>query len=275
MLNKMPSPEDAQHAAQAQRNFRASVSAWRKCANHLESLLADSEDIKSLKQGRDELTKAMNHLEQMQDKLEDLDSPDPSATELYETANQENYQLIKKTCRRIFQLGTEGDDTKSTVSSRSRGSRQSASSTRSSVPDRATIATEAAAIRAKLKFADLEARKRAELELKMAEVEKMNSLKELHVAEATLEAIDREQHEYFETSRLTEVPAQMGADAYVEAYLKSNANADFGNQEFPSNPNKAKTSANMEGSPAAPKPNPVAMDFPTPFSTLNPFSTLR
>ena len=272
----MPLPGDDQQTAQVQRDFRAAISTWRKCANHLESLLADTEDINSLKRGRDELTEAMNHLEKTQGKLEDLVGPDPSAAERYENADQENYQLIKKACRRIIHLTTGDEDTRSTVSSRSHASRQSSSSKRSSIPDRATIATEAAAIRAKLKFADLEAKKRAELELKKAELDKVSSLKELRVAEATLEAIDKEQHEYFDSTHLTEVPRQMGANAYVEAYLESNANSVPRDKGSPPNLNtSAEKLASMEGCPSVHEHNQTTIEVdnsPPSSPTLNPFA---
>ena len=90
------------HIAQVQRSFRAAVSAWRKCAIRLESLLADSEDIESLKQGRDELNEAMDHVAQVHGKLEDLSNPDPTATERHEAVEHDNLELINKTCQRII-----------------------------------------------------------------------------------------------------------------------------------------------------------------------------
>ena len=109
------------------------------------------------------------------------------------------------------------DRKSSKLSVRSRFSNRSNSSITSF---KAIIAAEAAALKTKLQFADIQAQKEAELKLKQTELEKIQTMRDLQEAEAKLEAINKVQRE--DCSEFdNEEKHTDDKHALVEGYLRS------------------------------------------------------
>ncbi|XP_038069094.1 uncharacterized protein LOC119738319 [Patiria miniata] len=136
-----------------------------------------------------------------------------------------DHQLMKRKQGHIHEA-----DTRSELSVRTKSSRRTCSSQLSMVSTKAALAAEAAALKTRLQYADAENAKKAELEMKHAELEKLRTMRDLQVTEAKLDAICRVQQEENAHPSISEMVEPEDKDVMMENYLgsfqTSNHNSD-------------------------------------------------
>ncbi|XP_038055961.1 uncharacterized protein LOC119727951 [Patiria miniata] len=138
------------------------------------------------------------------------------------------------------------------LSGRSRATRSSRQSSRfSGVSVKATLAAEAAALKARLEFADVEGKQRAEVERQQAELKKIQTLTDLHETEARLKAIEQSEREEYAEIVIDAVKETDSKTSLVEEYIKSlpTPNATHGADE------SAVKSVSPVGTPEIPQPD--------------------
>ena len=170
-----------------QQNLRSKITAWRRRATRIERLLSESKDINALKGESGFLNREMNDVNEAYETLNELltlGSRNGEESQRYESIEGQNYQLLRRITECINEM--EGSEIRSRVSGRSNRSHHSSHRSRSSqlstASKRADAAAQAAALRAKLKYIDTEARQTAELE-------KLKTMKEIDMAQAKVDAI--------------------------------------------------------------------------------------
>ncbi|RLF66451.1 MAG: hypothetical protein DRN30_02085 [Thermoplasmata archaeon] len=184
--------------AQLNRRFRATISGWRRYAGIIEKRISDTEDIQILKKDLDTLGECMEDLDTVYQSIADLsyDSvPDDQIEQKYEIMEAEHHSLIKRVSQRISEIKAE------TRSSRTTSSRRSNRSDRSMKMD---AAAKAAELKAKLRFIEEEA-------IQKTHLEKLQTTKELAMAEAKLEAIvkiEQESLEFMDLPNETRPPTE-------------------------------------------------------------------
>ena len=183
------------HIDQVQQQFRHSVSAWRRHTVELELLLCDTHDIRSLRFGRDCVNQSMGKVYESYTILNQLVG-DASLHKRYDDIEAENLNLLKLVASYIRDLELECNTRHTTKSVRSCMSKRSISSNASK---RQEVVIEAAALKAKLKYLDQEARQKADLE-------KLQTLKDIDIAEAKLGAMAKVEREDGELSDCLSLP---------------------------------------------------------------------
>lgn len=158
----------------AKRKFELDVSKWRKLAGTLQRILADSKDVEEIRQKRNELDQAHAQIMESFQIAGTHVELDDKIYQNFDAIDQKNYELSLDMNQRIRELQT--DDSRSV----SRSSRRSSASRSSQKED---SRAEALALRAKLKYLEVESKAKVALE-------KVQTMKKLYVAEANLNSED-------------------------------------------------------------------------------------
>ena len=214
---------------QSLNNFRAAVSGWRKCANHMQSLLSDTDSISVLRNSRKEIER---HMQNVSDMFVQVCAVIPGennreTTQRYDMVESENHHLLKTVGERIREIEVDKGEVVSAKTCRSHFSRRSNSSRSSQASHTSAkleALTEAAVLKTKLKHMDAEAKKRAELELAKADFEKFKTIQDLDIAEAKLDAIatlEREDNQ-LDLGDRNSLPSD-GMNSYVEEYVNAHS----------------------------------------------------
>ncbi|XP_069108834.1 desmoplakin-like isoform X1 [Argopecten irradians] len=208
-------------------NFRNAVSMWRKCANRVQVVRSDSTSLDEIRKARDKLDGSIGEISEIyQETLQvlaqgvdrgDLDNNESLENELlkkYESIECEHQHIMRDIANHIREMEAVRSETRST---RSRGSLSSSRSTSSSNKSAATI--KAAELKARLKYIDIEARSKAELE-------KIQTMKELDVTRAKLEVMDTFDNLENSFAELDIKPSieslpSFGAGEYTENYVRT------------------------------------------------------
>ncbi|KAK3085303.1 hypothetical protein FSP39_001304 [Pinctada imbricata] len=172
-------------------DFNLKSKRWRRSACHIEILLSDSTDPIKIRENRESLVSMFSNLEVTFGRIVHLCVEDDGIHAdckttfdefdgRFEAIQVEHHAILKDIKKSLIEL--EGESR--SVSGKSRGSHTSRSSSHSS----RNTKVDAAALRAKLKYVDIEARHKADLD-------KVQIMKELDIAEAKLEAMgDMDDH---------------------------------------------------------------------------------
>ena len=199
---------------QTRSNFRSAISAWRRHAGKVEGFLTDSHDTSLIKGHRDALEGEMNEVFSLYDQLRKLlDSAEQENTEFakFEKIELENYQMMKKFSDRMKEIEVERREIGSISSSRSGRSRQSDRSNAS----RKEVAADVAAMEVKLKYIEPEAQQRAQFE-------RVQAQRDLEIAQARLQEIERIEKEERGNFDLNMIPShEDGRNEYVANYVES------------------------------------------------------
>ncbi|XP_050404672.1 uncharacterized protein LOC126820632 [Patella vulgata] len=167
---------------QKQNSFRRAVSKWRQQANTLGKLLSDSRDIPLIRKERDTLENVIGEISYILSELNELCEEGREVEayyERYDNIEEDHCNLLKKVSSYLHDFLSDRG---------SRSSSKSKQSSKSSSSRKADILVEAAELKVKLKYVEIEARKKAELE-------KLRIEKELCVAEAKVNAIVKVEEE--------------------------------------------------------------------------------
>ena len=211
--------------SEKRKGLKIAVSAWRRQAGHLESLLSDSTDTNLLKQERSQLEVRNKEIITAYDSLNDISSVELEGTDndTFDVIQGDHYSLLRRISETIRSINSEKIENGS-VRSRSHHSQGSVRSNASKASSKKVdIATEAAGLRTKLKYLDMEASKKAELErlqnLEMtlkAELERFQTLKDLEVAESKLKVLAQLE---IEQSEVKPDLAPDGMNEYLEDFV--------------------------------------------------------
>ena len=179
---------------QHRTKYRQAVSKYRREAARCEKMCSQSPTCKDIQKASNELQEEMTHVQTEYDILRSLLGDEDKAErrdiwERYDDIEHVHYDLKKTLSKMMNDLTTKDDDAASVCSQRSRKSRRSSCSMMSTSSLKAEAAAEAASLQAKLKYIDVERKKRAELEERKVELEKIQTMKELEVAQARLNAL--------------------------------------------------------------------------------------
>ena len=176
----------------AEVSLQLSMSSWRRQANQLERLLCDSDDIDCIRKERDNLVVLFNSTCSAADDYGRMVSDEVRKSfqvkiEVIDVAHQ---KLSSRISARIQDIMFETKSSTTSMKSRQEGSRTprtSKSSRTSKVSNSsrmAEAAAEAAALKEKLEFFEIESHQTHELE-------KTQTMKEIKMAEARIEAISK------------------------------------------------------------------------------------
>jgi hypothetical protein len=174
------------------QNFRTALSAWRRTAIAIELTLCESKDVHVLKDQCKVLVASMMDMNSAYEQLCELSSAENVDSELqkrFDLTEQEHHTLTKRIAKRIHTLESDRLETGTNTSNRSY---KSNTSQRSNAAKRSDAAAEAAALKAKMKYFDAESKVKIELEKQNTELEKLECMKELEMAEAKAQAYEKE-----------------------------------------------------------------------------------
>ena len=170
------------------QNFRSDCTAWQKVANSIDVRLTDTADALHIQHLRDDLIQCMVKLSETYNHLCQLLLNSEGKTDILTDGKFDNMESEHRdTMKRIRDyLSHISDDRDSKSSVRSRRSKRSTGSNLSA----ADLKANAAALRTKLKYVDIE-------NIKMAELERIRTQRDLDITEAKLGVIESE-HENVE-----------------------------------------------------------------------------
>ena len=173
------------------KEFNSLVGVLRTLIQKTEPRLSSSKDIEALKAHINALEINLKALSETCDRLRGLlilaeqEDEVQQVNQTYESVAKETGNMLSKGDKRVREIDNEEFETATNYSEITRSSRRSKSLNSSR---RSEAAAEAAALRAKLKYIDLEAKTRAELE-------KLETMRQIDMAEAkvgVLEVYDEE-----------------------------------------------------------------------------------
>ena len=216
-----------------QQKFRSSISAWRSRAVRIERLWLNPADTLTFKKECALLEVEMSAVSDTYNELYDLLPEERKGCEYekYESIVAENYQLQKRVTQYVGNFEGSQRSYRSSRSHHSSRSRSHSSKSHSSrVPTiskrAADAASEAAALRAKLKYLDEEAKQKAEVAMQETELQKLQTLREIDMAEAKAETfckIEKEENSSFEIETLPDDECNF-VNQYIESCALSNPN---------------------------------------------------
>lgn len=216
-----------------QHNLRNKVSAWRRHAQQIDlRLLSESNDISALTKEQELLLKLMNEVTVANEEHNEILSSANMAYDCsqFEEIEKENHKILKLISQFIREMneGSEISVKSKKSHNSSRSSRSSRSSQRSNASKRANAAAEAAALKAKLKYIDQEAKQKAELE-------RLQTMKQIDMAEAKVDAITKIEQETnasfdLEVNNIASLPDDK--EQFVEDYVRSHSNVDIKQSSF-------------------------------------------
>ena len=208
---------------QTKRHLRSCIVSWRSVANKISVLLSDCTDVETIRTERYHLEDIMFDVRSLYGKLQDLinvDTHTPEIVQQVDTIEGENTRIMINISNHILELERENStqNSQGSIKSRqssSRKSEHSNASRRSNISKRSDVAIEAATLISKLKYMDIEAKSRVELE-------KIETMKKLEVARVKLEILKEDQ--YHQTSNtkpsFTTLPAD-GMKELLNKYVES------------------------------------------------------
>ncbi|KAJ8026235.1 hypothetical protein HOLleu_34028 [Holothuria leucospilota] len=194
---------------QGEHKFRNLISTWRRRASEIECLLSEQGDISQVKGLRDTAMSVMAEITSVYFKLDQLllnVGLMGSKYKAYEEVENEHYALMKRVSEFIREL----DESKSLKDSRSSKSHLSKSS-KSSISIKVDAEIKAASLEAKLKYIEVKAKYKTELERIKFEI-----------AQAKLGAVEK-----VERQSLTNLGSEVSGESvrftedYIRAYRKS------------------------------------------------------
>ncbi|KAJ8028733.1 hypothetical protein HOLleu_31057 [Holothuria leucospilota] len=194
---------------QGEHKFRNLISTWRRRASEIECLLSEQGDISQVKGLRDTAMSVMAEITSVYFKLDQLllnVGLMGSKYKAYEEVENEHYALMKRVSEFIREL----DESKSLKDSRSSKSHLSKSS-KSSISIKVDAEIKAASLEAKLKYIEVKAKYKTELERIKFEI-----------AQAKLGAVEK-----VERQSLTNLGSEVSGECvrftedYIRAYRKS------------------------------------------------------
>ena len=198
---------------QKRSKFRAAMTSWRKQAVKIENLLSETQDISLIKHQRGALEQNMIEVSSSYEQLNDLfrsADMDESEYSNYEGVEKDHYLIARKIADAIKDIEMEKNEVRSY---RSRSSQNSISSQSSAASKRLDAATEAAAMRTRLKYIDIE-----------AQIEKVQAMKGLEIAEAKLAAINQLEGEESDHQDIDKIlPEQQDIKQYIQSYLETHS----------------------------------------------------
>ena len=198
---------------QKRSKFRAAMTSWRKQAVKIENLLSETQDISLIKHQRGALEQNMIEVSSSYEQLNDLfrsADMDESEYSNYEGVEKDHYLIARKIADAIKDIEMERNEVRSY---RSRSSQNSISSQSSAASKRLDAATEAAAMRTRLKYIDIE-----------AQIEKVQAMKGLEIAEAKLAAINQLEGEESDHQDIDKIlPEQQDIKQYIQSYLEAHS----------------------------------------------------
>ena len=198
---------------QKRSKFRAAMTSWRKQAVKIENLLSETQDISLIKHQRGALEQNMIEVSSSYEQLNDLfrsADMDESEYSNYEGVEKDHYLIARKIADAIKDIEMERNEVRSY---RSRSSQNSISSQSSAASKRLDAATEAAAMRTRLKYIDIE-----------AQIEKVQAMKGLEIAEAKLAAINQLEGEESDHQDIDKIlPEQQDIKQYIQSYLETHS----------------------------------------------------
>ena len=214
--------------------LRSAVGTWCRHATKIETLWTDTSDTALLKKERDSLEVEMNIVSNAYEYLNELLPVDIESQDYvkFENAQSDHYSLVRKISEVLREIDFQKSvkSAKSSKSAHSQKSRRSHSSGGSNVSKESDYATEAAGLRAKLRYVNIETtkqaelvKKQAELVKKQAELDNLQTQKKLDVVEAKLHAISKfEQGSDIDKEEI----APDGMQEYLESYLEKHSNVN-------------------------------------------------
>lgn len=203
---------------QEKKKLRSLYSTWRVQCNDVWVLLSDSSDQDKLRSARDQLCKFYVELGDCYAKLGrliDVSSFDPQLYDKMDLVGQEHSKVLQSISCHLLQQSK--DESTSQISAHSRASNWSKHSNASR---RSDSLLKAAELKAKLKYIDLEAKAKADLE-------KIQTMQKLHIEEAKLSVLEMEENTDMKPNPDLPLP-KVDAREFVENYL--NAHADSPDQ---------------------------------------------
>ncbi|KAJ8044163.1 hypothetical protein HOLleu_11547 [Holothuria leucospilota] len=210
-----------------ERNFRNKVSVWRRQAGRIEGMLsAESNDSSTLKQERELLEKDMNEVIVANEEFNEVvrQSDKPIAYSYFETIESDNYHLLKRISECIKEIEKRSEIVSGTHSKSRRSSRSSRSSKGSNISKRAEAAAQAAALKVKLKYIDQEDEQKANLEKLQANLDKLQTMKEIDMAEAKVDAfvkVEQDASVIFDADKLSHLIEDK--EQFVSEYVESHS----------------------------------------------------
>jgi hypothetical protein len=194
-------------------SFKKAVSSWRYCQGVMQTMLADCSSPTELRKARDNLQELLNNALRESDKLKDLGAIHV-VDELIDIVLHEHTSEMKSVNTRIRELESDTKSIKSASSVKTASSKKSKGSNSSNY-SLVQASVQAAALKAKLKYVDLENEKRSEMI-------KLQTIRDLSVAEAKIQAfVDYQRGEEFSVLEEESVlpPDIIDRESYVEQYL--------------------------------------------------------
>ncbi|XP_060575232.1 uncharacterized protein LOC132732747 [Ruditapes philippinarum] len=214
-----------------EKAFKSCISDWRRQSVQVSITISDVSDVKVL---RDERSNLENRFKALCSSLEALKGLNgnveflTSYNQSFEKIEMEHQQIMCRISERISELRVD-DDLHSVRSSKSSKSHRSHNSTsikshrsyNSTSSRHSHPAVEAAALKAKLKYIDMEAKSRAHLE-------KISTIKKLEMVKARLETLDNlyeKQHFDFEEELKQPLSFKTEQDStqYVQDYVDTHS----------------------------------------------------
>lgn len=180
-----------------EKNFKRTLSTWKTCCNKIEVLLSDSRDCLAIRSQRDNLSERADHVISIYKQLSRLIEKEcqtgehvdlgrdieDDIIERYEACENAHSDIMKRISLRLKELEEDSSEISSRRSSRSGSVKSSQHSHRSTRSIRSETASKAAELKTKLKYLDVEANAKLRLE-------KIQTMRDLDIAEAKLEIID-------------------------------------------------------------------------------------
>lgn len=228
--------------------FRSAVSAWKSVANKLQVLMSDNGNPLTIRQERDKLQENFQTLSNIDSNLKSLVSGEQTQTNEYVNIETSNHKLMGDIGDYIRSVETERSvvNSQSSRSCRSQ-SRHSVRSRHSQCSNRSEVAAHAAALKAKLKYIDIEAKTKAELE-------RIQTQREIDIAEAKIEALDSTNPFMPNTSLSTETSVLDRVNDYLDAHTHL----------YHSNENREISAQPLENSKACAQIHTVKEEFTDP-----------
>ncbi|XP_050413224.1 uncharacterized protein LOC126827753 [Patella vulgata] len=149
---------------------------------------------------------------------------------------------------KIFAMESSHSSRRSHSQSKSKSSSsyrtRSFASSSSSYSKKIDLAAEAAALKSKLKFIDVLSQKQIELNQKQSELNRLETIRDIEIAEAKLDAIAKIQHEDDRSSRAIDSALSADKTEYVQDYVNTLHNSE-------PEPVKLNNSSNLPVTPSA------------------------
>ena len=161
-----------------EQKFKSAVSAWRKQFNRALMMISDTPDTDLIKAHRDSIQNSLDEVSYVFQYLQRIKETTVADEEKFENAEIQHQDLMQKISARIQEIERQKYEVVSNKSSnRSTHLSRSRSSTKSGISKISNLSTKKAALKAKLKYLDIESKFKTELQ-------KIKTIKELEITGA-------------------------------------------------------------------------------------------